>query len=235
MAKIVAGAWSRIERWARKHLPELLDGLAKGASPKQIATLERTLGQELPEELRESFALHDGQDKEGQPTGLVFGLPLLPLAEVARHWKTWSGLVAENDELRDGMKSLPAGAIQLDYANTGWIPLTFDWGGNHLGVDLAPGPKGTVGQVIVFGRDETTKCVAATSWGAFLTDLADQLEAGNFTITPDRQLAIKTPAVKHFHLAIAARYRKKASRPKSRPKSRPAAKPKPKTVSRNRK
>ena len=82
----------------------------------------------------------------------------------------------DNEEFSDGMQSFPEGAIQLDYINRGWIPLSRDGGGNHIGVDLSPGPKGTKGQVINFGRDEREKCVLAASWGEFLSDFADFLE-----------------------------------------------------------
>jgi hypothetical protein len=36
--------------------------------------------------------------------------------------------------------------------------------------------------VINFGGDEHNKYVLATSWGRFLEDFADELEAGNFAI-----------------------------------------------------
>jgi cell wall assembly regulator SMI1 len=64
----------------------------------------------------------------------------------------------------------------------GWIPLHWDGNRNYLGIDLDPGPRGVVGQVINFGGDEHSKYVLATSWGRFLEDFADELEAGNFAI-----------------------------------------------------
>jgi hypothetical protein len=60
-----------------------------------------------------------------------------------------------------------------------------DWGGNNLAVDLAPGPTGTWGQVILFGRDYDTKYVVARSWGAFLAVLADDLNSGKWFVDED--------------------------------------------------
>ena len=68
------------------------------------------------------------------------------------------------------------------YASPGWIPFASDSGGNCLGIDLDPGPTGTRGQVINFGRDEDEKFVLAPSMNEFLEWFADQLESGNFLI-----------------------------------------------------
>jgi hypothetical protein len=48
-------------------------------------------------------------------------------------------------------------------------------------MDSAPGPAGSVGQVINFGRDEKLKCVLAASWGEFLLSYARFLESGALT------------------------------------------------------
>jgi cell wall assembly regulator SMI1 len=63
----------------------------------------------------------------------------------------------------------------------GWIPQLWDGNRNYLGIDLDPGPRG-VGPVINFGGDKHSKYVLATSWGRFLEDFADELEARNFAI-----------------------------------------------------
>src|SRR5262249_32842513 len=147
-------------------------------SVAEIATLEEAIKRPLPDDVRESLAIHNGQPWR-QPTGFVFGLlELLDTERIAQQWKIWSGVTEYNEEHRENMVSFPEAAIQLDYANPGWIPLTKDSGVNHLGVDLTPGPAGSVGQVINFGRDEKLKCVLATRWGEFLLSYAKFLESG---------------------------------------------------------
>jgi cell wall assembly regulator SMI1 len=81
--------------------------------------------------------------------------------------------------------SQPPGAIQRVYAHPAWIPLARDWGGNNLAVDLAPGPTGKWGQVILFGRDYDCKYVVARSWGAFLATVADDLNSGKWFVDED--------------------------------------------------
>jgi len=102
--------------------------------------------------------------------------------------------------------SAKSGAVQALYANKYWIPFAYDYGGNHLGVDLDPGARGTLGQVINFGSDEDEKFVLASSVTIFLEWLIDQLESGNFVIREEddggRSLNTKVPEKFHFLEAI---------------------------------
>jgi len=81
--------------------------------------------------------------------------------------------------------SVPAGAVQRAYAHPAWIPLVRDWGGNNLAVDLSPGPRGTWGQIVLFGRDYDTKYVVAKSWAHFLAIVADDLSSGRWFVDED--------------------------------------------------
>ncbi|MCE9560794.1 MAG: SMI1/KNR4 family protein [Planctomycetes bacterium] len=165
-------AWARLEGWCQQHHPALLSVLNPGASAEEIETVERAIGQPLPADVRESLAIHNGAN-----SGFLFGLELLSTGSVIANWQTWRDVEGYNEELREGAESFPELAVNLDYTNAGWIPLTKGGGANHIGVDLAPGLKGTVGQVIIFGRDEKRKCVLASGWAEFLADYATFLES----------------------------------------------------------
>ncbi|SCU99371.1 LADA_0H19328g1_1 [Lachancea dasiensis] len=78
--------------------------------------------------------------------------------------------------------SIPRDTIQPVYAHPSWIPLVTDNAGNHIAVDLAPGPDGHHGQIILFGREFDTKFVVANNWGDFLLNFANDLEKGNWYI-----------------------------------------------------
>src|SRR5262245_53661269 len=60
-ATLVLDARDRLENWHRKHHPLLLDTLNPGASPADIARLERTIKQPLPDDVRVSLSIHNGQ------------------------------------------------------------------------------------------------------------------------------------------------------------------------------
>lgn len=166
--------WTRIERRIAELGCEADMGLRAGAATDQIAALERHLGVELPQTLRDFYEVHDGQDG----FGLALGQQLLPLSEIRRHWDAWRSIEksAGHVDWTRSMDSYPAGFIKPMYSNPGWIPLTSDAAGNHIGLDMDPGPLGAVGQVIAFGRDESTKRVLASSFDEFQLKLAAWLD-----------------------------------------------------------
>ncbi|EHL03794.1 putative Glucan synthesis regulatory protein [Glarea lozoyensis 74030] len=166
-------------------------------------------------EVRESLQIHDGQERGGMPTGIIFGCMLLDCEEMVQEWENWKKVNAEylnqpvnykpaipvkalggsssstsrapsnqpgnphwRQELLARQDSQPPNAIQKVYAHPAWIPMVRDWGGNNLAIDLAPGPAGKWGQVILFGRDYDCKYVVARSWSAFLATVADDLNSG---------------------------------------------------------
>lgn len=170
--------WSRIEH----RLAELgcLDAMAlrHGAAPQAIADLEQRLGVALPESVKRFLAIHDGQDGNG----LVFGNTLLSVAAIEEQWNGWRELDedAMNADCADLMGSEPEGAIKPLYCNCGWIPLTYDGGGNHIGIDLDPDTLGQSGQVIAFGRDEDIKRVLANSFPEYVETFIAWLERAHW-------------------------------------------------------
>ncbi|KAK2873359.1 hypothetical protein FQN49_002412 [Arthroderma sp. PD_2] len=235
----VSHSWKKIDRWVENNYEELFDQLCEGCTQNDVNELEHDLDCSLPLEVRESLQVHDGQERGGLPTGIIFGCMLLDCEEIVQEWKNWrtvneeflsastvthpqpplkayGGAAASSSsappppptaqqsasnplwrqELLDRQDSQPPRAIQKAYAHPAWIPLARDWGGNNIAIDLAPGPAGKWGQVIIFGRDYDCKYVIARSWAAFLATVADDLhsphvfvdeEGGELTLKPFRQ------------------------------------------------
>jgi cell wall assembly regulator SMI1 len=217
----VSHSWQRIERWLEDHYSELYDNLCQGCTANDVNELECELDCSLPQDVRDSLQLHDGQERGGRPTGILFGCMLLDCEEILEEWSNWRAVneqyltnqipatftpaipakafagpssstsssipVAQSaqsngvwqENLLNKQESQPQGAVQKAYAHRSWIPMARDWGGNCLAVDLAPGPTGKWGQVIIFGRDFDCKFVVARSWAAFLANLADDLGSGD--------------------------------------------------------
>lgn len=202
----VSHSWAKVDRWCERNYEELFDQLGEGCTQNDVNELEHELDCTLPLEVRESLMIHDGQERGGLPTGVIFGCMLLDCEEIVQEWKNWRVVNEEyltggyapqappkafggasssssgqgpnplwRQELLDRQDSQPPKAIQKAYALPSWIPLARDWGGNNIAVDLAPGPMGKWGQVIIFGRDYDCKYVIARSWAAFLAIVADDL------------------------------------------------------------
>jgi len=173
--------WVRIER----RLAQLgcLEAMAlrPGADAQEIERLETHLGVKLPDSLRQSLAIHDGQDG----FGLAYGTELLSVAGIRQQWDNWRALDedAMNADSADMMGSAPSGFIKPLYSNRAWIPLTHDAGGNHIGLDFDPDTLGQRGQVIAFGRDEDVKRLLANSFDTFLESCAAWLEAATWNGT----------------------------------------------------
>ncbi|KAF4604163.1 Cell wall assembly regulator [Pleurotus pulmonarius] len=183
--------WNRLRLWLNREYPELGDTLNYGILPQDLAQIEMQFGFALPAVVRESYLLVDGQEAEssaGCAEGLFYGLTLLPLEDVYEEWRFWREVDSDpttgaNAQLREVMQSLPPGWVRKEYSQRGWIPLISDKTGNYVGIDLNPAENGSVGQVIVFGRDFDTKVVlwngdGPVGWAKWLASFVDDLEAG---------------------------------------------------------
>lgn len=87
-----------------------------------------------------------------------------------------------SNNFMSNQRSIPPNSIQSHYFHKGWMPFLKDHNGNQIALDLAPGPTGNWGQVIIFGRDFDTKLVIASSLSEFLFQFVTDLDAGNYQI-----------------------------------------------------
>ncbi|KAK7449666.1 Cell wall assembly regulator [Stygiomarasmius scandens] len=187
----LATTWNRLRMWLNREYPELGDTLNYGILPQDFAQIEMQFGFALPNVVRESYLVVDGQEAEssaGCSEGLFFGLTLLPLEDVLEEWRFWREVdedpsTGANPQLREAMQSIPPGWVRREYSQRGWIPLIADKAGNYIGVDLNPGESGASGQVIIFGRDFDTKVVlfngdGAAGWAKWLAAFVEDLETG---------------------------------------------------------
>lgn len=215
-----AHSWKKIDRWVETNYEELFDNLCEGCTTNDLNELEHELDVTLPQDVRESLTIHDGQERGGRPTGVVLGCMLLDCEEIVQEWKNWKVVNEEylsgtrrpsqpiypikglnngasssssqasqpannrmwRQELLDRQDSQPPRAVQKAYAHPAWIPMARDWGGNNIAIDLAPGPMGKWGQVILFGRDYDCKYVIARSWAHFLSIVADDITSSKVVV-----------------------------------------------------
>lgn len=256
----VSHSWKKIDRWTEDNYPELFDQLGEGCTQNDVNELEHELDISLPLEVRESLMVHDGQERGGIPTGIIFGCMLLDCEEIVHEWRNWRTVAEEffssstivppqipskafgasassssagpsqrhqasnplwRQELIDRQDSQPPRAIQKTYAHPGWIPLARDWGGNCIAVDLAPGPAGKWGQVIIFGRDYDCKYVVARSWAAFLAQVADDFaspfvsveeDTGELKLKPFKKQNVEPPYLEILRWRVDQRYGRRPRR-----------------------
>jgi cell wall assembly regulator SMI1 len=153
--------------------------LRNGADPEVLELLEEHLGVTLPESLKEFLKVHDGQERG---PGFAESGYFLSVEGIRSNWDMWRGIDEEemNKDCADLMASAPEGFIRPMYTNRRWVPLTSDDGGNHVGLDFDPAELGGLGQIIVFGRDEDTKRLLASSFEDYVELLLSWLKSAKW-------------------------------------------------------
>ncbi|MGF1580726.1 MAG: SMI1/KNR4 family protein [Gemmataceae bacterium] len=185
-------SWQRIEEFLRSNHPEIHHSLQGPATEEAIAELEQVVGQTLPNDFKELWRIHDGQDDD-------FGEGIFPdlssedwpeppflLMSVEMIQQDWSILKALNAEGNfDDVRRRPPPEIQKEFWHQGWIPIGHNGAGDHYCLDMAPTEKGKVGQIIIYYNDGPDPILVAPSLADWLHDLANGLESGKFRLEED--------------------------------------------------
>jgi len=183
--KTIAEAWDRLAAWYAENAPGYsFFKPAKGATAKEIAATEKTLGVKLPEDFKESVRIHNGGECWIQP---YYG-ELLSLKQIVEQWKMYrkwqkeTGYAdPESDEWQANKLRGPAKRI---FWNTKRIYVS-DNSGGHLTLDLDPPREGEYGQVIAHDHEVGPTKVVASSWTEFLTALVKDHESGKYVYVPE--------------------------------------------------
>jgi cell wall assembly regulator SMI1 len=176
--------WVQIETWLRANAPKVLDVLQPGASDAQISELEDFLSMQLPEDVKSSYRIHNGQLT--YEYGLIHRREFLSLERIKDEWECWKELLDSGTfETEDGedIGSESAPGICNVWWSAKWIPLTYDGAGNHDCLDLNPAEGGTVGQIISMWHDDAERRIVAPSFRAWLQQYAEGLESGLFVFS----------------------------------------------------
>ena len=121
----VSHSWKKIDRWTESKYEELFDQLGEGCTQNDINELEHELDISLPQDVRESLSVHDGQERGGRPTGIILGCMLLDCEEIVQEWKQWrtvnedflNGQTAQRPEYPLKALNQPSSSHQSQQAN----------------------------------------------------------------------------------------------------------------------
>ncbi|AJZ90657.1 SMI1/KNR4 family protein [Cedecea neteri] len=203
-----------LEKWLKQHLPEIAADLNPGVDEHLLDTFSRRLNAPLPDAFKALYRWHNGQ-RMAIHSGPWYGLSFLTLEQVIKELDDWQSVIAglPSEELREmnaTMSSTPPGFVKCEYSNPLWIPFAYDYGGNYLGIDLAPGMKGHYGQVINFGRDEKRKIAVAPDLNSFIMWMLKELKLGNVNIREEedggRSFNTLHPEKYHFLDSLAGMF-----------------------------
>lgn len=164
--------WARVENWIAANTDGDL-ALRPPAAEADIVALETLLGRRLPDDLRESFLVHDGQD---MPSVRWFDgeIRLHPIASITKEWK--AGYADETEDPDGPADDDPRAMNTMQHRDR--LPLigVQHWDGDNVYCDFLPGPEGREGQILY--RMDIELSVIAGSWREFLEEYARKLEAG---------------------------------------------------------
>ncbi|HEY9779743.1 MAG TPA: SMI1/KNR4 family protein [Leptolyngbyaceae cyanobacterium] len=177
--------WTRIENWLADNALEILENLNPGATEEEIERTEEFLGVAFPEDVKDSYRIHNGQkscfdtlDRQQWDYCLIDYWHLLSLARIKDEWGVWKEIL-DRGGLGDNYMTLENGEV-CECWNPRWIPLTSNFCGDHHCLDLSPSLRGTKGQIIQMWHDIDIRGIVAPSFKAWLETFAEDLEAGHY-------------------------------------------------------
>lgn len=158
-----------LDRTLRERLPDAI-----GATEEEIAAAEARLGTTLPDELKvlyrvtrarwEDWGDYQTASRVYQAVGCeLFPLDGLYIADAASRHLRWEFGAME------AVVTPADAAVQGLVGSPGWIAFGDNGGGDRLAVDLTPGPRGHLGQIIMLSHE---KSIGAELLADSLTDLA---------------------------------------------------------------
>lgn len=174
----LADTWRRIEAWLSANAPTLAADLGDPAPPSAIAAAEAALGRPLPPELAGSASIHDGQRGAGFELFARWGL--LSLDRAVDTWKMLEQVAAASGGAEPPITT--HGPVRPVWWSRAWIPFAADGNGDVLTLDMDPANGGQPGQVVLYFHDSERREVLAPGLGAWLTQIADDLEAGLYQV-----------------------------------------------------
>lgn len=185
-----AQIWSRLETALAESAPRMLEALRPPATVLQISEAEQALGISFPEELRVAYLRHDGQSsKRERPfyPSLFMSHDWLPLADLVSEWKKSmeiARMLEEEHSEQEGSLDENGMVRSLGFWSSKWIPVGKEWGRARLFIDLHPGFRGSVGQLVQHSGEDypADESVVSNGLAAYVSRLADCLEAGRLTL-----------------------------------------------------
>jgi cell wall assembly regulator SMI1 len=156
-----------LERTLRERFPGAL-----GATETEIAAAEARLGLSFPEELKVLYRVTRARREDGRESAerafAAVGCYPLPLDELfiatpATRPLPWIYAAQE------AAYTSPSGAVQALVGSPGWLVFGSNGAGDQVAIDLTPGPRGNIGQVIMIWHEEP---YGAGLFARSLTDLA---------------------------------------------------------------
>ena len=179
-------AWDRLETWARKNDPDLLEYLNAGATEDELADLQQRLGRELPGDVIDSLRRYNGERDLRGALFVDMGA-WLSCEDILRIRQLLIDAARQHEEIgedearrliADQIMSVDGHVRPLSF-HPDWVPVLYMNGRVLWMLDFAPPDGGTPGQVIRVDVECLDWQVVAPGFAAFLNGYVDALETND--------------------------------------------------------
>jgi internalin A len=184
-------AFTRLVSSLKERIPDNGALFNPGVEESELDLLERATGITLPEEFRLLYRSHNGEG--AGLSGFLAGFGWMELEAVLGEWKALQ-------QAAYSIVSNKPGQIKEGACQKSWIPFGDDGGGSFLVMDLAPGPKGSYGQIITIDHDSDISYVIAGSLSEFFAFIEKGLSGGDLSISHEEDEDIAVLLWKEGHL-----------------------------------
>jgi cell wall assembly regulator SMI1 len=165
----ITSLWRRLEVALSAHVPQAVAALQKGASEATVRRLEATLGGPLPEDLKASLLVHNGQRPPYMSEVLFNNEYLLPCNQIASTWAVRNEVA---DDLRGGE---PSAGHTAEWWDPIFIPVTESDGSGFCVHRIT-------GAVYYHNNSDQMTGPLFENWSTMLSDLATRVELGDFKL-----------------------------------------------------
>lgn len=175
--------WDMLLEIFEKKYPKIIETLNDGATESDFLNLENVVGQELPQEFKEFYSVHNGQVQTH--LSLFDGDFLLSTDRIVVEWKAWNNVLREInkqaiEEYDSKLTSEPETGIKNDWWNQSWIPITSNGCGDNYCIDMDPTYEGKKGQIIRMWHDDARRELIAPSFKEWIEKYFLDLRAGKY-------------------------------------------------------
>lgn len=157
--------WERIIEKGKRANENFADALnlQPGAKDEHFQLLENTLGVTLPEQMKDFYRIHNGQEWDLGAEPFARNLTLSPISQIIDNWQF---LQDEFDP--EDLEADIDNEIKPFLWNAKWIPIAYNGGGDYLCIDTDPSEEGVTGQVLYHWHDWGNRSVEANSLFEFI-------------------------------------------------------------------
>jgi cell wall assembly regulator SMI1 len=200
--------WVDFDKFLAQVAPKMRSSLRPPASEAQVQAVEAKLNVRLPQDLREAYLCHNGQDKSALAGSIIGALD---------HWVSLDELVIswqQTNEINESLKAQWAAddfsdepdetiddstwLVRPDWWHPGWLPIAQGITDAAWCVDMAPGKAGVVGQILAWDSvDSASNELVASSFAALLSRIFSLVKSGQ-VIYEDREGWVEAATKRNF-------------------------------------